>query len=271
MAGQRYDLIDQAIAATASRPSDPAGNSAQNLSALSPRLGLVYQLIPELALYGSYAQSFVPSLSVGVDGDFLEPETSGGFEVGAKAEFLDGNLFATLAFFDITKRNVATVADPLTGASIATGAQRSQGVELDVQGEIFPGWNVIGFYAYTNARITEDNVIPVGNRLSNAPQHSAGLWTTYQIQDGSLQGLGFGLGVNYVSNRFGNLDNDFEIGNYFITNTALFYRRPNWQLALNINNLFDANYISSTSGSDRNTGIRPGEPRSIVGSVSVNF
>ncbi|PIG95191.1 TonB-dependent siderophore receptor [Gloeocapsopsis sp. IPPAS B-1203] len=257
----RYDSVDFRNTAEATSRSD---------SAWSPRLGVVYQPLENLSLYASYSQSFVPSFARGIDGDFLEPETSEGFEIGVKVDLLDG-LLATLAYFDITKRNVATVADPLTGASVATGAQRSQGIELDVLGEILPGWNIIGFYAYTDARVTEDNVIPIGNRLPNAPRHSAGLWTTYEIQHGNLQGLGFGLGVNYVSNRFGNLDNDFEIGDYFLTNAALFYRRDNWRVALNVNNLFDVGYITSTNTFNRNSGIRPGEPLSIIGSISISF
>jgi iron complex outermembrane recepter protein len=262
--GLRYDSVDF---------RNVEDGTGQSNSAWSPRLGVVYRPLENLSLYASYAQAFVPNSAQGIDGNFLEPERSEGFEIGIKTELLDGNLLATLAFFDITKRNVATVVDPLTGASAATGAQRSQGIELDVIGEILPGWNVIGFYAYTDARVTEDNVIPVGNRLLNAPRHSAGLWSTYTIQSGDLQGLGFGLGVNYVSNRFGNLNNDFELGDYFLTNAALFYRRDNWQLALNVNNVFDANYITSASGGSvsRNFGVRPGEPLSVVGSISVSF
>ncbi|MGG6298347.1 TonB-dependent siderophore receptor [Leptolyngbya sp. AN02str] len=260
--GLRYDSVIFRNVAEDTRRAD---------TAWSPRFGVVYRPVDNVSLYASYAQSFVPISAQGVDGDFLEPETSEGFEVGVKTELLDGNLLATLAFFDITKRNVATVVDPLTGASAATGAQRSQGIELDVVGEISPGWNVIGFYAYTDARVTEDNVIPIGNRLVNAPRHSAGLWSTYTIQSGDLQGLGVGLGVNYVSNRLGNLNNDFELGDYFLTNAALFYRRDNWRFALNVNNLFDVDYITSATGFNRNTGIRPGSPRAIVGSISVSF
>ncbi|MBI4785219.1 MAG: TonB-dependent siderophore receptor [Oscillatoriophycideae cyanobacterium NC_groundwater_1537_Pr4_S-0.65um_50_18] len=257
----RYDSIDF---------RNTAENTQRADEAWSPRVGLVYGISDEVSLYASYSRSFTPNLAQGVDGDFLEPETATGFEIGAKAELLNGNLFATLAYFDITKQNVATVIDPLTGASASTGEQRSQGIELDVSGEILPGWNVIGFYAYTDARVTEDNVISVGNRLFNSPYNSAGLWTTYEIQRGNLQGLGFGIGVNYVGDRAGDLDNSFKVGDYLITNAALFYQRDRWRFGLNINNLFDVNYIRSVSNSRRN-GIVPGEPFTIVGSVSVEF
>jgi iron complex outermembrane receptor protein len=82
--------------------------------------------------------------------------------------------------------------------------------------------------------------------------------------------LGFGLGINYVSNRFGDLANTFEVGDYFLTNLALFYQRNNWRLGLNMNNLFDVSYISSTNNS-RNFGNAPGAPLSVIGTISVEF
>ena len=112
-------------------------------------------------------------------------------------------------YFNITRQNVATADpnDPLLQASIATGEQRSRGIELDISGEILPGWNIIASYAYINAEITEDNTFEVGNRRAGIPEHSASLWTTYRIQSGDLEGLGFGLGFNYVGNRKVDLDN----------------------------------------------------------------
>jgi len=144
-----------------------------------------------------------PNLGQDINSKALEPERAEGFEVGVKAELLEGKLLATLAYFDITKRNVATSDPNNPFFQVTTGAQRSNGIEFDLVGEILPGWNIIANYAYANARVTEDNTIPVGNRLFNAPYNSAGLWTTYQIQEGDLEGLGFGLGFNYVGDRTG--------------------------------------------------------------------
>jgi iron complex outermembrane receptor protein len=240
-------------------------------SAWSPRIGLVYKPAEIVALFANYSQSFTPNLGQDIDGKFLEPEKAQGYEFGAKIELLNRKLFATLSYFDITKQNVATSVPPLGLFSVATGKQRSQGIEFDVSGEILPNWNVIGFYAYTNARITEDNDIPAGNRLPGSPYSSFGLWTTYQIPDGDLQGLGFGLGVNYVGNRVGDRENTFEVGDYFLTNAAIFYKRDQWRIGLNFNNLFNTNYISGVGGEGRINVNAPGAPFSVTGSVSVNF
>jgi len=93
---------------------------------------------------------------------------------------------------------------------------------------------------------------------------------TYEIQDGDLQGLGFGVGFNFVGEREGDLANTFELDSYFLTNAALFYRRDNWRLALNAKNLFDVDYIAG-SNNRRSSGAEAGAPFTIIGSVSVEF
>ncbi|MBF2058134.1 MAG: TonB-dependent receptor [Cyanobacterium sp. T60_A2020_053] len=100
--------------------------------------------------------------------------------------------------------------------------------------------------------------------------HSFGLWSSYQIQQGDLEGLGLGLGFNYVGKRAGDLDNSFYVDGYFITNMAIFYEKNDWRVGLNINNLFNTEYISSTNNA-RLFGNSPGQPFSVIGSVSVKF
>ncbi|MBD2309025.1 TonB-dependent receptor [Chroococcidiopsis sp. FACHB-1243] len=275
LAGLRFDSVNQEATNAEAFFTPTGADPTQNSDAWSPRVGIVYQPIPEISLYASYSQSFTPNTSTGLtaSGELLEPEKGEGYEVGIKAELLEGGLFATLAYFDITKQNVAST-DPnfidLGGVFVATGEQRSRGVELDVTGRILPGWNIIASYAHTDAEITEDNVFEIGNRLVGVPKNSASLWTTYEIQSGSLQGLGFGIGFNYVGEREGDLDNSFELDSYFLTNAAIFYRRENWRFALNFKNLFDTDYIVSAPSS-RVARIAPGEPFTVVGSISLEF
>ncbi|MEH2161242.1 MAG: TonB-dependent siderophore receptor [Nostoc sp.] len=266
LAGFRYDTVDQTV--TNNRNSS---ETSQSNDAISPRFGILYRVIPEFSLYASYSRSFNPNTGTTASGSPLEPETGEGYEVGVKADLLRSKLFATLSYFDITKQNVA-VADPANfGSSVATGEQQSRGVELDITGEILPGWNIIASYAYTDAEVTKDtNLNSVGSKLPGIPRHSAGLWTTYEIQAGSLQGLGFGLGFNYVGEREGGLPNTFQVDSYFVTNAGLFYRRNNWRFGLNFKNLFDVNYIGTVSDNPVR-GNDFGEPLTVIGSVTFQF
>ena len=192
LAGVRYDTVEQTLINFPSVFNPNQSESTLNADAFTPRVGLVYQPIEAVSLYGSYSTSFSPNTATTVTGEVIEPERGEQFEVGVRAELLGGRLIANLAFFDITKQNVATPdPNPLNvGASVATGEQRSQGIELDVAGEVLPGWNIIANYAYTDATITSDNSGYDGNRLTGVPEHNLNLWTTYDIQAGPLEGLG---------------------------------------------------------------------------------
>ena len=121
LAGLRYDTVEQT---TTNKPTEfepTSSETTQNDDAFTPRVGIVYQPIEELSLYASYSRSFTPTTSTTFEGDPLEPERGEGWEVGVKTELLSDQLFATLAYFDITKQNVATAEPNNPLASVATG------------------------------------------------------------------------------------------------------------------------------------------------------
>src|SRR3546814_376532 len=161
----------------------------------------------------------------------------------------------------MTRQNVLTDDPNNPGFSIQTGEQRSRGVELDVSGEILSGWKVIGSLAYLDAEITEDNTFEVGNRLQNVPRWSGSLWSTYEIQGGTMRGLEFGGGVFAVGRREGDLDNSFEAAGYARVDAFARYRiNQSLQVSLNVDNLFDTDFIEAPVG---RTQVYPGAPRTI--------
>jgi iron complex outermembrane recepter protein len=270
LAGIRYDTLSQKTVNLPGSSIQP-GETTLNASAFTPRIGLLYKITDTLSLYGSYSQSFTPNIAATATGKPLDPQTGRGYEFGLKADLLDSKLFATLAYFDITKQNVAVTDPNFPLFSIATGEQRSRGIEFDLAGELTPGWKVIASYAYTNGEVTADSdPANVGKKLFGVPEHSASLWTTYEIQSGDLQGLGFGLGFNFVGDRQGDLANSFTLGSYVTTNAAIFYKRDNWRFALNFKNIGDVKYIESSFGNAA-AGSNFGDPFTVIGSLSVQF
>ena len=269
VAGLRYDTFDQT---TTSNLDDT--EVSQDSDAFTPRVGIVYQPIEAIALYGNYSQSFNPTpflYNRSVDGSLLEPETGEGFEIGVKGEIIPNRLAASVAYFNISRENVATEDRLNPFAVVVVSEQENQGVEFDLTGEIKPGWNIIASYAYVDSEISEDdNPNLIGSRFPNVPEHSASLWTTYEIQKGDLKGFGLGVGLDYVGERQGGLPNSFEVDSYVLTNAALFYNRQDWQLRLNFNNLFDVDYIEAADTSSvRN--IYVGRPFTVRGSISVQL
>lgn len=241
----------------------------QNLTGTSPRVGLVWRPLEPLTLYGSYTTSFTPQTANVLDVASPPPETGEQVEVGVRFDLIPDQLTVSGAAFRILRANVA-VADPVnTGFSIITGEQRSQGFEGDIAGEILPGWKVIGGIGYLDATVTKDSTVPVGNRLPAAPVFSTSLWSTYQFQAGPLRGWGFGAGVTYVGERFGDITNTYKVGAYARLDAALFYELdPTWRFAVNGRNLTDRRYIEQPFNQFNNL---PGAPLTVLASLTARY
>ncbi|MEH1841449.1 MAG: TonB-dependent siderophore receptor [Nostoc sp.] len=265
LVGGRFDLVE---------------NNSKNLinslvsdysdSAFSPRVGIVYQPIQPISLYANYSKSFTQVTGTDAQGNLFKPSGGTQYEVGVKADLLNNKLSTILSLYQITYTNLTTPDPNNLLYNIQTGEQRSRGVELSLTGELAPGWNVIGFYGYTDARITSttDNRYRVGNLLNNVPTNSASLWTTYIIPRGSLRGFGGGLGVNYVDDREGDLQNSFHLPSYVTVDAALYYRRNDVSIGLNFKNLFDLNYYESANSNLR---VYPGTPFEVQASLKWQF
>ncbi|MEM6611552.1 MAG: TonB-dependent siderophore receptor [Cyanobacteria bacterium P01_C01_bin.72] len=259
--GGRFDISSQDF--------ENAVNDADDFDqeeAFNPRVGIVYQPIEPISLYANFTRSFQQAPNV-FSGALVEPERGTQFEIGVKGNISD-RLSATLAFYDLTLTNVATTDPDNPLLTIPTGEQSSRGIELDVSGEILPGWNVIVGYAYTDARVTEDNNFEVGNRLANIPENEFNISTIYKIQQGSLVGLGFGLGIFVVGDRPGDLDNSFELPGYTRVDASIAYEEEGLRAAVNFKNLFDNEFFASAQSANL---VFPADPFTVVGSLSYKF
>ena len=265
--GGRFDTFNEEVE-IAFLPNKNVSTSETNADAFSPRVGIVYRPIDPVSLYASYTRSFTPNGGTNFEGEPFDPERGTGLEVGVKGEIIPGRLFSTLAFHNTTLTNVTTSDPDNPDFSVQTGEQRSRGVEVDIQGEILPGWNIFAGYAYTDAEVTEDNRISVGNRLRNVPEHNFNLWTKYTIQEGDFAGLGLGAGVFYVSERAGDVNNSFFVDGYTRVDAAISYERDNYRFGLNFQNLFDADFIEGAQG---RRSVLPGAPFTVLGTISVEF
>ncbi|MEH2047297.1 TonB-dependent siderophore receptor [Nostoc sp.] len=265
LAGGRYDFVEYSSGDGQSAPTEFYD------SAFSPRVGIVYQPIEPISLYASYSSSFVPNNnSRTVSGQPLEPSRGTQYEVGIKAELFDKRLSATLAVYDISKTNIPTTdLENTTGNDeyfIAVGEVKSRGIELDIGGEISPGWRVIASGYLNDAFVSKDNRLPEGRRLTNAPTQGASLWTTYQFQKGDLRGLGIGAGMFFVGDRTANIDDPLTLPSYVRTDASISYKRDNWRAALNFKNIFNVKYYESN---DYLT--FPQAPFTLQGTISVEF
>lgn len=243
----------------------------------SPRIGVTYQPIPAVALYANVTRSFQPTFGpfAAVNNLYI-PTTGTQYEAGIKTELIPGRLTSTLAIYRILKKNVLATDPTNFLFQVQTGAQRSQGVEFDITAKLTDAWKAIATYAYTDARIAADTTFAVGNRLPLISRHIASFWTTYDFQEGPLQGFGAGAGVFIAGERAGDLNNTFELPGYVRADAALYYRKQevmaktNLVAQLNFQNLLGQDYFYGGFQTRGAAGF-PGAPLSVLGSIKLEF
>jgi iron complex outermembrane recepter protein len=285
--GGRYDWASSGNGLGPTAAAAEAALTTPLDRAFSPRVGLVYQPVPWLSFYGNYTTSF--GLNNGVDVTThmgLPPQKGLQWEGGAKAEFFDKRLSASMAFYDITKTNVPIAVAGAAGAifSKVAGSVESKGVEFDVTGRVNENWSLIANFSHDDVRVKQgssfdpadptdlvnENFI-AGNRFPGVPANAGNLWVKYDAL-GDFKGLSIGGGLNVIGSMQGDNANSFRLPQYTLVNGMISYRFP-WEGAkitaqLNINNITNVTYYP-TSTSPFN--IVVGAPRAILGSLRVEF
>ena len=294
MGGIRYQYIDQ-------------DHDVQD--AVTPRVGILWQPKKWLSLYANYLEGFGANTSgarafvrTGVFTS-VAPTSASQYEGGIKAQFFDGKLRANLAYYDLTKTNVAVTdltIDPNTrrqracgglpgSCTAALGEVRSRGPELDITGEILPGWNVVATWSNTDIIVTKTNTdneqingISPGGRLPNVPRNTGSLWSSYEVQNGDYKGLTFGGGATLrdgllPNENFGSGTGGYKVPGYATFDLMAGYSRQlgdaKVSVQLNVNNLLDKRYFTSFTGLSSQLGSWAdfGTPRTFMGQVSVQY
>lgn len=251
--GGRYDY---AMVSTLTRASDTlAQNHDQQFTW---RGGLNYLFDNGVSPYFSYSESFEPTSSSTKAGQPFDPSRGKQYEAGVKYVPKDMPIVLTGAVYQLTKNNNLTADPNNPGFSIQAGEIRSRGIELEAKAAVNENINVTAAYSYTDAEYTKDNTFE-GKRPAEVPRTQASLWTDYTFYDTALSGLTFGAGVRYTGSTVsyyksttstGNANDSFNVAGYTVADAMVKYDLarfglPGSSVAVNVNNLFDREYVSS--------------------------
>ncbi|MGE3931563.1 MAG: TonB-dependent receptor, partial [Hyphomonadaceae bacterium] len=225
--------------------------------------------IEPVSIYASYAVSYLPQsgdqfASLSANSAALEPEEFENVEVGVKWE-LAADLEVTAAIYQLDRTNT-TALDPVSGLTVLTGAQRSQGVELGIAGSISENWQILGGYAYQDVEITRTTTAaPAGRRVPLTPEHAFSLWNNYQFSPR----LSAGLGVTHQTESFASISNAVELPSFTRVDAAVTYAiTDSVEAQVNIENLFDETYWGAAHN-DNN--ITPGSPTAVRLALRARF
>lgn len=221
-----------------------------------PYVGAIYDLNDTYSVYASYTDIFMPQENWNRDRDnkILEPDEGQNYELGIKAEFFDKRLNASAAVFEIREDNRSVSDDdynnrqptPPNYAFKGTKAV-TKGYEVEVSGEVSPGWQVQA--GYTHKIVRDDNDVKIS---TFEPEDQVTLYTSYKLR-GSLDKLTIGGGARWQSVGWQDIYNspkggyeEFSQKAYWLVDAMARYQfSEHLSATLNANNVFDKSYYTN--------------------------
>ncbi|MDQ8202584.1 TonB-dependent siderophore receptor [Pelagicoccus sp. SDUM812003] len=239
----------------------------------TPYIGFTYDLNQNTTLYASYTSIFEPQSYVDENGAILDPVEGTNLEVGIKSSFADGRATFTAALFEASQDNYAvrdpSYIDPLpNGKYVYYGVDgtKSEGVELQLSGQVNQDWSVIFGYTLNDTSRHETDLI-----WTNLPKHLFQFSSHYQFP-GKWRRLAIGGGLTWQSEIQGSSTHPTEGSAivtqdaYALANIHLNYEfNENFSATLSAKNAFDEIYLANLDYPNY------GEPRNVIFSLKWKY
>ncbi|PUA26611.1 MAG: TonB-dependent siderophore receptor [Cellvibrio sp. 79] len=243
----------------------------------TPYVGLTYAFTQTYTAYASFTDTFVVQNAKGrTPTDILKPIQGNVYEVGVKGSFNDDKLIASLAAFRTNQINRSIRDDSSIGQCLFNGAEGycnisageviSEGVEAELRGEIFEGFNVSLGYTHNTTEYEKDPVN--GGRVFNetTPEDIVRTFATYRFGNQLTIGGGANYQSEWLVGRYGSLSATQEA--YWLVNLMASYPiNDTLTVTFNADNALDEKYYSYLS----TTSNRYGEPRNLKLSLRAKF
>ncbi|WP_281221950.1 TonB-dependent receptor [Photobacterium sanguinicancri] len=273
--------VDPRYRKSASQPR-PEADTKDN--GMTYNIGLSYMPIDDLSFFVNHAKgrtAYSMTGSIKGDGEDRKDSESISYDVGMRVKGFDDQMLASLVLFDTRRTNLRygnpDYEDGVSGPNVEKyfndGAERTQGVELDINAVLGEQWRMNANALYQEARDRKNpNSKSYDTLQKGVPRVTAGAWVTYAAEWFSLQNpLNVSLGGQYVGERsvaaasFG--IPDAYLPSYTVVDTGVSYGQDNWLLQLNVNNLLNERYYSKAMFA----GGMPGEERNATLKVSYKL
>lgn len=231
-----------------------------------PFAGATVDVTHNLSVYGSYATIFNPQNQLlDINKRIIDPIEGENLELGVKGDWFGGRLNATVAVFKTRQDNTAEAAGIVVENNVTrtyyVGIDaQSEGVEIDVGGQLAPGLQITG--GYTVMRIED----PEGNPVRRYVARNTGrLNLSYTLP--MLPALKLGASAQYQS-RIISPTGLGRQGNYALLDLLAAYSiTPQISAAVNLRNVTNTKYLTATNFD----GGYYGAPRSVMGTISVRY
>lgn len=245
-----------------------------NDSRISPSVGVVYRILPELSIYGNYIESLAqgdtaPSTAVN-QGETQKPYISKQKEIGIKYESQSG--FGTsIALFSTEKpRGYLDSNNYYT----TKGKDRHNGAEINVYGQITSNIRLLGGVTFLQAkqRKTGSNTTE-GKYTIGVPKFQGNLGLEYDVR--ALEGLTLESRITYTGSSYADSQNTLKVKGWTKVDVGARYiamiGNTPITLRARIDNLTNKKYWESVGGYPNYGYLVSGAPRTFSLNASIDF
>ena len=245
-----------------------------------PKVTLSYDVAPSAMVYFNMAEGYEPPRFILFNETPLlpyEPERARNFELGLKGQALDGVLAYEVAAFFIQSKDrqletlvvdsngvpneaIGNVGDARTlGGEFALSAHPTDELTLSINGGFLDSKFTAGLFD--------------GFEVPYAPNFTGGASVDYERELTSSLNISLRADLSYSSDFFWDTINTLEQESYAVLGARIAISPPDgtWEVAVRGENLTDEEYHSELQPFDGDVLARRGQPRLVVGSVSVRF
>ena len=258
LTGLRYDHLDMEVTNYGTvTPTSPAFFE-RTWEPLTGRAGLVYELTPAANVYVQYSTAADPPAGSLASATYSQVglydlTTGEQWEVGSKLDFLDGRGSATVALYEIVRRDFTVKDSNNPNLTVQAGQQTSRGIELAGKLQVTSKLLAEANYAYVNAEYDEFNeavngvsVSREGNTPTNVPDSVANAWLTYDIDPAWKAGVD----ARYVDSVFADNANTLKAPSYTLYGAFARYQvDEHTAVTGRVRNLTDELYAKQAYGS----------------------
>ncbi|EZP80806.1 TonB-dependent siderophore receptor family protein [Novosphingobium resinovorum] len=265
-------------------------DQARKDSKVSPYVGAVYELTPNVSFYASYTDIYNPQVEVGIDGARLDPAKGTSLEGGIKSTWLDGKLYATAAVFKAKQKGLAEYAGyfdedgcPVGVDGVACNGKAggsyydpqdttSTGFEVELSGQVTHNWTLSGGFTYLDIENADGD-----DTRTWIPTKSLNLASTYSVPELNDLKLGAQLRVQNATtavvsdlSAYGGVEGDVTLKqkSYAILDLMAGVRVvEHVRASVNVRNVTNVKYLNSLKWGQAFYGA----PRSAVVTLSVEY
>lgn len=235
----------------------------QHKNGVSPSAGVIFDATKTLSIFANYSRGEQANFTAAKDGSLLPNIITTNKEAGIKLDLFNKRATINASYFDIQQDNIV-IRDPSDPTNLLPGpGQRGRGIDLNIAGQLLPGWAVLASLTRTKYALLSTNASQT--TVANQPRDTYSLYSTYRTKISDVINGGVSAGLYGRSSSFANVLGQYVVPSSRQVDANAFLSLAGFDINVGVRNIFNRRNYGSTSVF---TYVPVSEPRSVRVSIS---